>query len=267
MDNNLTEFQRLLDIMDRLRAECPWDSRQTFDTLRCLTIEEVCELSEAILSRDATGIREELGDLMLHIVFYAKIASEQKLFTMTDILKSLCDKLVMRHPHVYGNVAAEDMEEVHKNWEKIKLEKGNGRSVLGGVPAGLSAMIKAYRIQDKARGVGFDWHNSEEVWDKVTEELAELRDEVKTHSDRMEDEFGDVLFALVNYARFIGVHPDDALEKANRRFIRRFQTLENLVKRDSKNLVGMSLEDMEVYWQEAKSMEKKLSPEGDVRKL
>lgn len=255
-DERLTAFKRLLDIMDELRAKCPWDSKQTFASLRCLTIEETYELSEAIMAENGPDVCKELGDLMLHIVFYAKLGSEQNLFDITDVLNQLCDKLIRRHPHIYGDAEAADEKAVKDNWERIKLQKEGNRSVLGGVPAGLPAMIKAYRIQDKARGVGFDWDNAGQVWDKVQEELGELTDEVKIHSDRMEDEFGDVIFALVNYARFIGVHPEDALEKTNRRFVRRFQTLEKLVRADGKSLLDMTLDEMESYWQKAKALER-----------
>ena len=230
MDPRLVAFQRLLDIMDELREKCPWDSVQTFDTLRCLTIEETFELSEAIVDKNYADMCKELGDLMLHIVFYAKVASEQKLFDITQVLNQLCEKLIRRHPHIYGDAQAQDAQAVHENWEKIKLQKEGNRSVLGGVPKSAPSMIKAYRIQEKANGVGFDWHNEKEVWDKVQEELSELRQEVDNQSDKVEDELGDVLFALINYARFIRINPDDALEKSNRKFIRRFQYIENQAK-------------------------------------
>ena len=255
MDNRLVAFQRLLDIMDELREKCPWDCKQTFESLRCLTIEETYELSEAILQKDARNMSKELGDLMLHIVFYSKIASEQDLFDITTVLNQLCDKLIRRHPHIYGHVKAENAEEVRENWEKIKLQKEGNRSVLGGVPSSLPAMIKAYRIQEKAHGVGFDWNHEDEVWDKVQEELSEFKIEADKHSENMEDEFGDILFSLINYARFIHINPDDALEKTNRKFIRRFQNLENQVKTDGKTLTELSLEEMETYWQTAKKSE------------
>lgn len=255
MDPRLVAFQRLLDIMDELREKCPWDSVQTFDTLRCLTIEETFELSEAIVDKDYPDMCKELGDLMLHIVFYAKIASETKLFDISDVLNQLCDKLIRRHPHIYGDAKAQNAQAVHENWEKIKLQKEGNRSVLGGVPKSAPSMIKAYRIQEKANGVGFDWNNEKEVWDKVQEELSELRKEVDNQSDRIEDELGDVLFALINYARFIRINPDDALEKTNRKFIRRFQHIEESAKASGRKLTDLSLEEMEAYWQESKQSE------------
>lgn len=255
MDPRLVAFQRLLDIMDELREKCPWDSVQTFDTLRCLTIEETFELSEAIVDKNYADMCKELGDLMLHIVFYAKVASEQKLFDITQILNQLCDKLIRRHPHIYGDEKAQDAQAVHENWEKIKLQKEGNRSVLGGVPKSAPSMIKAYRIQEKANGVGFDWNNEKEVWDKVQEELAELRQEVDNQSDKIEDEMGDVLFALINYARFIRINPDDALEKSNRKFIRRFQYIENQAKNAGRKLTDLTLDEMESFWQAAKELE------------
>lgn len=255
MDPRLVAFQRLLDIMDELREKCPWDSVQTFDTLRCLTIEETFELSEAIVDKNYADMCKELGDLMLHIVFYAKVASEQKLFDITQVLNQLCEKLIRRHPHIYGDAQAQDAQAVHENWEKIKLQKEGNRSVLGGVPKSAPSMIKAYRIQEKANGVGFDWHNEKEVWDKVQEELSELRQEVDNQSDKIEDELGDVLFALINYARFIRINPDDALEKSNRKFIRRFQYIENQAKNAGRKLTDLSLEEMESFWQAAKELE------------
>lgn len=255
MDPRLVAFQRLLDIMDELREKCPWDSVQTFDTLRCLTIEETFELSEAIVDKNYADMCKELGDLMLHIVFYAKVASEQKLFDITQVLNQLCEKLIRRHPHIYGDAQAQDAQAVHENWEKIKLQKEGNRSVLGGVPKSAPSMIKAYRIQEKANGVGFDWHNEKEVWDKVQEELSELRQEVDNQSDKVEDELGDVLFALINYARFIRINPDDALERSNRKFIRRFQYIENQAKNAGRKLTDLSLEEMESFWQAAKELE------------
>ena len=255
MDPRLVAFQRLLDIMDELREKCPWDSVQTFDTLRCLTIEETFELSEAIVDKNYADMCKELGDLMLHIVFYAKVASEQKLFDITQVLNQLCEKLIRRHPHIYGDAQAQDAQAVHENWEKIKLQKEGNRSVLGGVPKSAPSMIKAYRIQEKANGVGFDWHDEKEVWDKVQEELLELRQEVDNQSDKVEDELGDVLFALINYARFIRINPDDALEKSNRKFIRRFQYIENQAKNAGRKLTDLSLEEMESFWQAAKELE------------
>lgn len=255
MDPRLVAFQRLLDIMDELREKCPWDSVQTFDTLRCLTIEETFELSEAIVDKDYPDMCKELGDLMLHIVFYAKVASEQKLFDITQVLNQLCEKLIRRHPHIYGDAKAGDAQQVHENWEKIKLQKEGNRSVLGGVPKSAPSMIKAYRIQEKANGVGFDWNDEKEVWDKVQEELAELRQEVDNQSDKIEDELGDVLFALINYARFIRINPDDALEKSNRKFIRRFQYIEEQAKNAGRKLTDLTLEEMESFWRAAKEQE------------
>lgn len=255
MDKRLEAFQRLLDIMDELREKCPWDSVQTFETLRCLTIEETFELSEAIVGKDYPDMCKELGDLMLHIVFYAKIASETKLFDISDVINQLCDKLIRRHPHIYGDTSAQNAQQVHENWEKIKLQKEGNRSVLGGVPQSAPSMIKAYRIQEKANGVGFDWHNEQEVWNKVQEELSELKKEVDNQSDRVEDELGDVLFSLINYARFIRINPDDALEKTNRKFIQRFQHIEEQAKLSNRKLTDLTLEEMETYWQEAKHNE------------
>ena len=255
MDERLVAFQRLLDIMDELREKCPWDSVQTFDTLRCLTIEETYELSEAIVDKKYKDMCKELGDLMLHLVFYSKIASEQQLFDIKDVLNQLCDKLIRRHPHIYGEAKAQDAQQVHENWEKIKLQREGNRSVLGGVPTSAPSLVKAYRIQEKANGVGFDWHNAGEVWEKVEEELQEFKDEIDRHSDKAEEEFGDVLFALVNYARFMHINPDDALEKTNRKFIRRFQYIEEQSQKIGKKLTDLSLEQMEEYWQQAKQLE------------
>lgn len=255
MDERLEAFQRLLDIMDELREKCPWDSVQTFDTLRCLTIEETFELSEAIVDKNYKDMCKELGDLMLHLVFYSKIASEQQLFDIKDVLNQLCDKLIRRHPHIYGEEKAQDAQQVHENWEKIKLQREGNRSVLGGVPTSAPSLVKAYRIQEKANGVGFDWQNAGEVWEKVEEELQEFKDEIDRHSDKAEEEFGDVLFALVNYARFVHINPDDALEKTNRKFIRRFQYIEEQTQKKGKKLTDLSLEQMEEYWQQAKQAE------------
>lgn len=255
MDERLVAFQRLLDIMDELRAKCPWDSVQTFDSLRCLTIEETYELSEAIVDKNYSDMCKELGDLMLHLVFYSKIASEQKLFDIKDVINQLCEKLIRRHPHIYGDGQAQSAQEVHENWEKIKLKKEGNRSVLGGVPKSAPSIVKAYRIQEKANGVGFDWENVDDVWAKVQEELTEFKAEADKHSDKMEDEFGDVLFALVNYARFMHINPDDALEKTNKKFIRRFQYIEDQAKSLGLSLSDMSLEQMESYWQQSKQFE------------
>jgi XTP/dITP diphosphohydrolase len=260
MDPRLEAFQRLLNIMDDLRAKCPWDMKQTMETLRPLTIEETYELGDAILNKDLPEVKNELGDLMLHNVFYAKIGEEQGAFTMADVLNGICEKLIRRHPHIYGDVKVQDEEEVKANWEKIKLaEKSKSgavegeKSVLEGVPRGLPSMVKAIRIQDKARGVGFDWEHAHQVWEKVNEELAELKHEVETKSDKQADELGDLLFSIVNYARFLGVDPDEALERTNRKFIQRFQFLEREARKDGKKLGEMSLAEMDVYWERAKS--------------
>lgn len=251
----LAGFRHLLEIMDELREKCPWDRKQTFETLRNLTVEETFELSDAIMNKDYKDVCKELGDLMLHIVFYSKVASETNLFDIKDVLNQLCDKLIRRHPHIYGEEKVNTAEEVLENWEKIKLRKEGNRSVLGGIPSGLPALTKAYRIQDKVSGVGFDWDNKEQVWDKVQEELGELKAEVDTEDHvRMEEEFGDVLFSLINYARFLKIHPEDALEKTNRKFMKRFQLLEKMVKEDNRQLTDMSLAEMDVYWERAKTM-------------
>ena len=256
MDERLVAFKRLLDIMDELRAKCPWDSKQTFDTLRCLTIEETYELSEAIVNHDMDEISKELGDLMLHIVFYSKIGSETGGFDITKVLNQICEKLIRRHPHIYGAEQAQNAQQVHENWERIKLQKEGNRSVLGGVPTSAPSLIKAYRIQEKANGVGFDWNNIDEVWDKVQEELSELKAEVDGNSDKMEDEFGDVLFSLVNYARFVHVNPDDALEKTNKKFISRFNYIEECAKKSGRKITDLTLDEMESYWQTSKALEK-----------
>jgi len=253
MDQRLIEFERLLKIMDELRAKCPWDKEQTFDSLRHLTIEEMYELSDAILEKNPDEIRKELGDLMLHIVFYTKLGEEAGSFGMADVLKGINEKLISRHPHIYGDAKVANATDVKDNWEKIKLTEGR-TSVLEGVPMSLPAMVKAYRIQDKVRGVGFDWDNVSQVWDKVEEEIAELKHELANGADtlRTESEFGDVLFALVNYARFIDVNPETALERTNRRFISRFKHLEKAVNAEGKNLHDMTLSEMDVYWEKAK---------------
>jgi XTP/dITP diphosphohydrolase len=251
MDKRLQAFQKLLDIMDELRAKCPWDSKQTFDSIRYLTIEETYELSDAILGKNYADVGKELGDLLLHIVFYSKIGEEQHLFDIETVINGICEKLIRRHPHIFGEVQVNSADEVKVNWEKIKLQEGN-KSVLGGVPNSLPAMVKAYRIQEKARGVGFDWENAEQVWDKVQEELAEFHHEKQQNSEKMEDEFGDILFALINYARFIEINPEDALEKTNRKFIKRFNFIEQKAKEQGKPLSEMTLEEMEALWQEAK---------------
>lgn len=256
MDERLKAFQDLLDIMDDLREKCPWDRKQSLESLRHLTIEETYELADAILDEDLEGIQGELGDLMLHIVFYARIGSEKGAFDITSVLQSINEKLIKRHPHIYGDVKAETAEEVKDNWEKIKLKTGKKR-VLSGVPKSLPAMIKAYRIQDKVKGVGFDWEKPDQVWAKVQEEMEELKEEVgKGAKDgRIEEEFGDLLFALINYARFIGVNPENALERTNKKFIRRFEHLEAQAQKLGKDMKRMNLAEMDVFWDEAKKME------------
>ncbi len=248
----LKALERLLDIMDDLRTGCPWDRKQTNETLRHLTIEEVYELADAILENDTENIKKELGDLLLHIVFYAKIGSETQDFDIADVAHAISEKLVYRHPHIYGDVEVKDEQEVKENWEKLKLKEGR-KSVLEGVPKSLPAMIKAMRIQEKAKGVGFDWDHSHQVWDKVQEELAEFKVEAdKNDFEKMSDEFGDVLFSLINYARFVGINPETALERTNKKFIKRFQYLEQKAKNEGKDIKKMSLDEMESYWQEAK---------------
>jgi XTP/dITP diphosphohydrolase len=252
-------FDRLLNIMNDLRQQCPWDKKQTLETLRHLTIEETYELSNAILKGDMQEIRKELGDLMLHLVFYAKIGSETNDFTIVDVLNGICEKLINRHPHIYGDVIAETEEQVKQNWEQIKLKEGN-KSVLSGVPASLPALIKASRIQEKARGVGFDWEEKQQVWEKVEEEMQEFKDEFNVDSDeeidreKAEGEFGDLLFSLINYARFININPEDALEKTNKKFIKRFQYLESKAVELNKSLSDMTLAEMDVFWNEAKKL-------------
>ena len=252
MKNKAKAFLRLVEIMDRLREECPWDKKQTIDSLRYLTIEEMYELSDAILDKNMDEIKKELGDLMLHIVFYSRIASEKKHFDITDVLDSISDKLIHRHPHIYGDVVANDVKQVKENWEKLKLKEGK-KSVLEGVPKSLPAIVKAYRIQEKVRGIGFDWQNKNQVWDKFQEEIEEFqREEKKNDSEKMEEEFGDVLFSLVNYSRFVNVNPEDALEKTNKKFIRRFQFMEQKIKKDGLDLSKLSFEQMNNFWDMAK---------------
>tara|TARA_R110002072_G_scaffold295959_2_gene467293 strand:- start:775 stop:1545 length:771 start_codon:yes stop_codon:yes gene_type:complete len=252
-NSKLEAFDRLLTIMDELREKCPWDRKQTMETLRHLTIEETYELSDAIIEGDLDEVKKELGDIMLHLVFYSKIGEEQGKFDVGDVLNSICDKLIHRHPHIYGDVEVKDEAEVKANWEKIKLKEGSGkRSVLEGVPKSLPALVKAIRIQDKAKGVGFDWDRTEQVFDKVKEEIDELAVEVARGSNQIEAEFGDVLFSLINYARFIGVNPEDALERTNKKFIKRFQFLEQAAMSEGKIMGEMSLEEMDVYWNAAK---------------
>lgn len=252
-------FDRLVTIMNDLRLNCPWDKKQTLESLRHLTIEEVYELSDAILSGDMPEIRKELGDIMLHLVFYSRIASETDDFNITDVLNGICDKLINRHPHIYGDIEVNDENDVKRNWEQIKLKEGN-KSVLGGVPASLPALVKASRIQEKARGVGFDWEEKSQVWAKVEEEMQEFKNEFNAEGEslidyeRAESEFGDLLFSLINYARFININPEDALEKTNRKFIKRFQYLESKAAQNGKNLHEMSLAEMDVFWDEAKKL-------------
>lgn len=254
-----TAFTRLLTIMDDLRLNCPWDKKQTLESLRHLTIEETYELSDAILSNDLPEIKKELGDIMLHLVFYARIASETNDFNITDVLNGVCDKLVNRHPHIYSDTEVNDENDVKRNWEKIKLKEGN-RSVLGGVPASLPALVKASRIQEKARGVGFDWEEKQQVWAKVEEEMREFRNEFNAEDnnaidhEKAEGEFGDLLFSLINYARFININPEDALEKTNRKFIKRFQYLESKAAETGRSMQNMSLAEMDVFWEEAKKI-------------
>ena len=254
MDKRLEAFQRLLNIMDDLRAQCPWDKKQTMQSLRHLTIEETYELGDAILDNDLQEVKKELGDLLLHIVFYAKIGSETGDFDIADVANGVCEKLIIRHPHIYGDVKVDDEEDVKRNWEKIKLKEGN-KSVLGGVPKSLPALVKASRIQDKAAGGGFDWDNIDDVFAKVKEEIEELHAEVKAQKHTaIEAEFGDVLFSLINYARFLKVNPEDALERTNKKFIARFQYLERKAAESGKSLRDMTLAEMEAYWQEAKGV-------------
>ena len=253
-DERLVAFERLLNIMDDLRAKCPWDKKQTMQSLRYLTIEETYELGDAILNNDLQEVKKELGDLLLHIVFYAKIGSETNSFNIADVANGVCEKLIERHPHIYGDVQVNNEEDVKRNWEKIKLKEGN-KSVLGGVPKSLSALVKATRIQDKAAGVGFDWDNIDDVFAKIKEEIDELHAEVKAQKQsNIESEFGDVLFSLINYARFLKVNPEDALERTNRKFIARFQYLEEKATAQGKSLKDMTLQEMETYWQEAKNL-------------
>ncbi len=250
----LEAFNRLLDIMDDLREKCPWDKKQTLESLRHLTIEETYELADAILDNDLEEIKKELGDLLLHIIFYAKIGSEKKAFDIADVANSISDKLIDRHPHIYGDVEVENEEQVKQNWEKLKLKEGK-KSVLEGVPKSLPAMVKANRIQDKVSGVGFDWEEPHQVWEKVQEELSELNDEIKKgNQERIASEFGDVLFSMVNYARFIKVNPENALERTNKKFIQRFQYLEKAAQENGKKLADMSLAEMDVFWDEAKKI-------------
>ena len=250
----LAAFNRLLDIMDDLREKCPWDKKQTLESLRHLTIEETYELADAILENDLDEIKNELGDVLLHLVFYAKIGSEKNAFDIGDVANAISEKLISRHPHIYGDVVVKDESEVKENWEKLKLKEGK-KSVLEGVPKSLPAMVKANRIQDKVSGVGFDWEEPHQVWNKVQEELSELNEEIKKGSNNsIESEFGDVLFSLINFARFIGVNPENALEKTNKKFINRFQYLEKALKKEGKKLSEMTLSEMDVYWEQSKKL-------------
>jgi XTP/dITP diphosphohydrolase len=269
MEEKLKAFSRLLTIMDELREKCPWDKKQTIASLRHLTIEETYELTDAILEEDMEKIKKELGDILLHIVFYARIASETKTFDIADVCNELCEKLIVRHPHIYGDpenpgqvVKVENEQQVKENWEKIKLKEkdsmtgGGFKSVLAGVPVSLPSVVKASRIQEKARAVGFDWEKPEQVWQKVEEELGELKKEVdeKAPVEKIENELGDVMFSLINYARFVGVNPEDALERTNKKFIKRFQYLESEASKAGKRLDEMTLAEMDVYWNKAKEM-------------
>ncbi|WP_435138168.1 nucleoside triphosphate pyrophosphohydrolase [Formosa sp. A9] len=250
----LAAFDRLLTIMDELREQCPWDKKQTIESLRHLTIEETYELGDAILDNDLQEVKKELGDLLLHIVFYAKIGSETNSFDMADVCNSICDKLIDRHPHIYGDVKVDNEEDVKRNWENLKLKEGN-KSVLQGVPKSLPALVKASRIQDKVAGVGFDWEEPQQVWEKVEEELNELKVEVNNNNpERIESEFGDVLFSLVNYARFLNINPENALERTNKKFKKRFEYLEKQAALLNKNLKDMTLAEMDVFWEEAKKL-------------
>ena len=254
MKNKKEAFSKLLEIMDVLREQCPWDKKQTMESLRYLTIEELYELSDAILDKDMEEIKKELGDILLHVVFYSRIASETNDFDISDVINNVCDKLIHRHPHIYGNVSVTNEDEVKENWEKLKLKEGK-KSVLEGVPKSLPAIVKAIRIQEKVRGVGFDWENRKQVWAKVLEEIEELKQEVEQgNQDKIESEFGDVLFALTNYSRFINVNPEDALERTNKRFIKRFKIMEEIIKKDGLILSEMTLSNMDVYWEKAKQI-------------
>lgn len=255
-DARLIAFERLLTIMDELREKCPWDRKQTIESLRHLSIEEVYELSEAILEEDMNEVKKELGDVLLHIVFYAKIASETNQFDISDVINTLCEKLIVRHPHIYGDVEVKDEEEVKQNWEQIKLkESGGKKKLLSGVPKGLASIVKAYRMQEKAAQVGFDWPEIGQVWDKVEEELTELKE--AESAQHKEEEFGDLLFALINYARFSGINPDDALEKTNQKFKRRFEFIEQQADSIQRPLIDMSLDEMDQLWNQAKKLQNK----------
>lgn len=252
-------LERLITILDTLRIACPWDRKQTMESLRHLTMEELYELTDAILEKDYNEIKKELGDVMLHLLFYTKIADEQQQFNVVDVLNAICDKLIIRHPHIYADTQVANEEDVKSNWESIKLKEGN-KSVLSGVPKGLPALVKAYRIQDKVRGVGFDWEDKTEVWGKVEEELAEFKHEFNltdgepVDQEKAEAEFGDLLFSLINYARHLGINPENALERTNKKFMQRFSHLEKRAAENGRNLKEMSLDEMDVYWNEAKKI-------------
>lgn len=256
MDERLVAFKRLLDIMDDLREKCPWDKKQNFESLRHLTIEETYELADAILENDMKELEGEIGDLFLHLVFYSKLGSENGSFDVTSVLNRICEKLIFRHPHIYGDVKAETEEEVKSNWEKLKLKEGR-TSVLEGVPNSLPSMVKAARIQEKVKGVGFDWDDKEQVWEKVKEELDELKVEIDNATDNIEDEFGDVLFSLINYARFINVNPENALEKTNKKFISRFKLMEVMLQEKQKQMSDLPLDELDKYWEKAKKINAK----------
>ncbi len=251
-EEKLKAFDRLLTIMDELRENCPWDKKQTFESLRHLTIEETYELSDAILEGNLDEVKKELGDLILHIAFYSRIGSEKKSFDISDVLNSICDKLIHRHPHIYGDVEANDEETVKRNWEKIKLREKGNKSVLGGVPNSLPALVKAMRIQEKAKGVGFDWDHQDQVWEKVEEEMEEFK--LEQNVAKKQAEFGDLLFSMINYARFVDINPEEALERTNKKFIKRFQYIESESKKDGKVLSELSLEEMDNYWVRAKKL-------------
>ena len=253
MDERLVAFERLLNIMDELREKCPWDQKQTLESLRHLTIEETYELTDAILQNDMNSLKGEIGDLFLHLVFYCKIGEEKNAFSVSEVLNGICDKLIFRHPHIYSDTKVENEEDVKQNWEKLKLKEGK-KSVLEGVPSSLPSLVKASRIQDKVKGIGFDWNDRKDVWAKVLEELNELEFEVENGTENIEEEFGDVLFSLINYARFININPDDALSKTNNKFIRRFQLMEILIKENNLEIDKLSLEEMDIYWEKAKKI-------------
>lgn len=256
-------FSRLLEIMETLREKCPWDRKQTFDSLRCNTTEECFELTDAIQRHDMQGIKEELGDVLLHVVFYSLMAEEQNAFDITDVCNAICDKLIYRHPHIYGNIHAESAEEVKENWEKLKLKEKDGKKrVLSGVPAGLPALIKAQRIQEKAHNVGFDWDNKNDVWNKVREEMDEFTAEIERNdADGIEAEFGDILFSLVNLARHYNINAENALERSNKKFISRFNYVEEKTIRQGKRINEISLDEMDAAWNEAKELEKQKNSE------